>query len=92
MNIVNESTNKKKISKENSPSCLKSNQDSSNSSVTSMVKTCFAVTFSIILLLQVILSSIIVVLYLKVSTLEAHAPTIVATQMNKTLLNNLISL
>ena len=53
-----------------------------------MVKTCLAVTFLIILLLLV-LSSVIVVLYLKVSALEAHVSTLSATQINKTLQNNL---
>ena len=91
INIVNERSNKKKLSKEYSSTYYKSNQDTSNSS--SMLKTCLSVTFSIILLLQVILSSVIVVLYLKVSTLEAHEPTLAAAaQLNKTLLNNLISL
>ena len=89
-NKANESSNKKILSKENSSPYLNS-KDTSNSSVTTMVKTCLTVTFSIILLLQVILSSVIVVLYLKVSTLEAHEPTLAATQINKTLLNNLIS-
>ena len=92
-NIVNERRNSTFLRKDNPSSHLKSNQDTSNSSVTSKVKTCLAVTFSIILILQVILSSVIVVLYLKVSTLEAHEQTLAAAgQINKTLLNNLISL
>ena len=92
-NIVNERRNSTFLRKDNPSSHLKSNQDTSNSSVTSKGKTCLAVTFSIILILQVILSSVIVVLYLKVSTLEAHEPTLAAAgQINKTLLNNLISL
>ena len=91
-NIVNESSNNSILRNGISSSHLKSNQDTSNSSVTAMVKTYLAVTFSIILLLQVILSSVIVVLYLKVSTLEAYEPTLEATQINKTLLNNLMSL
>ena len=90
-NKVNESSNKKNVSKENSSRYLKSKKDISNSSVTSELKTCLAVTFSMILLLQVILSSLIVVLYIKVSTLEAHEPTLAATQINKTLLHNLLS-
>ena len=89
---MNERSTNSILRNENSSSHLKSNQDTSNSSVTAVVKTCLAVTLSIILLLQVILSSVIVVLYLKVSTLEAHEPTLVATQINKTLLNNVISL
>ena len=87
-NIVNERRNNSLLSKEKSSSHLKSNQDTSNSSVTSIVKPCLAVTFSIILILQVILSSIIVILYIKVSALEVHEP----KQINKTLLYNLISL
>ena len=90
-NKVNESSNKKNLSKEISSPYLKSKQDTSNSSVTFVVKNCLAITFSMILLLQVILSSVIVVLYLKVSTLEANEQTLVTTQINKTLLNNLIS-
>ena len=89
---MNEKRNSSFLRKENSSSHLKSNQDTSNSSVTSTVKTCLAVTFSTILLLQVILFSIMVVIYLKVSTLEAHKPTLEAAHINKTLLNNLISL
>ena len=88
---VNESSNKKNLSKEISSPYLKSKQDTSNSSVTFVVKNCLAITFSMILLLQVILSSVIVVLYLKVSTLEANEPTVATTQINKTLLNYLLS-
>ena len=47
------------------------------------------VTFVLILLLQVILSSISIVLYLKVSTLEAQESTLLATPINQTLLMNL---
>ena len=47
------------------------------------------VTFVLILLLQVILSSILIVLYLKVSTLEAQESTLSATPINQTLLMNL---
>ena len=87
-NTEYENCNIKISSEQNSSSYLKSNQVTFNSSVTSMVKTCLAVTFLIMLLLLV-LSSAIVVLYLKVSTLEAHESTLSATQINKTLLNNL---
>ena len=87
-NTEYENCNIKISSKENSSSYLKSNQVTFNGSVTSMVKTCLAVTFLIILLLLVP-SSVIVVLYLKVSTLEAHESKLSATHINKTLLNNL---
>ena len=91
-NTEYENSDNKILSKENSSSLLKSNQETSNSSFTFTMKTCLTVTFLIIVLMQVTLCSVIVVLYLKVSTLEAHESTLSATQINKTLLNNLISL
>ena len=87
-NTEYENCNIKISSEQNSSSYLKSNQVTFNSSVTSMMKTCLAVTILIMLLLLV-LSSAIVVLYLKVATLVAHESTLSATQINKTLLNNL---
>ena len=87
-NTEYENCNIKISSEQNSSSYLKSNQVTFNSSVTSMMKTCLAVTILIMLLLLV-LSSAIVVLYLKVATLEALESTLSATQINKTLLNNL---
>ena len=84
-NTEYENINNKILNSKNSSSYLKPNQEISNSSPTSKVKNCLAVTFSVILLLQVILSSVIVVLYLKVSTLETQEPALsVTTEANKT--------
>ena len=88
-NTEYENINNKILNNKNSSSYLKPNQEISSSTPICKVKTCLAVTFSVILLLQVILSSVIVVLYLKVSTLESQEPALsVTTDINKTLVNH----
>ena len=88
-NAEYENINNKILNNKISSSYFKPNQEISKSSPNSKVKTYLAVTFSVILLLQVILSSVIVVLYLKVSTLETQEPALsVTTEVNKTLVNH----